>query len=323
MIIQNQIYTFCTIFDSNYYTKGLALYYSLEKVCDFRLYIFTPDEKCFDLLLNKKLSKAIILRLSEIEDDELKKIKMVRDVAEYFWTIKASCIDFLFKNNNLDLVTYVDADIFFLSSPDLLFMELGDNSVLITPHNFSPQYEKELKNGIYNAGFISFRNNEFGLTALKWWDTRCREWCYKKKEDGKFGDQMYLNELSKFEGVHTLKHNGCLANWNIQQYDFQINNAKITGKTKNGESFDTIFFHFHYLKFFDTYEVELGRKYISPNVYELFYKPYIKRLLELAPFGMQGALKKQFSWKTPILYIFRRLKGTYNVIPINRVIREL
>ena len=147
MITQNQIYKFCTIFDSSYYSKGLALYYSLEKVCDFQLYIFTPDEKCFDLLVNLKLSKAIVVRLSEIEDAELKQIKMDRDVAEYFWTIKASCIDFLFKKYNLDTVTYVDADIFFYASPDPIFDEMGTNSVLITPHNFSPQYKNELKNG--------------------------------------------------------------------------------------------------------------------------------------------------------------------------------
>jgi len=319
MITQNQIYKFCTIFDSSYYTKGLALYYSLEKVCDFQLYIFTPDEKCFDLLVNLKLSKAIVIRLSEIEDAELKEIKMDRDVAEYFWTIKASCIDFLFKKYNLDTVTYVDADIFFYASPDPIFDEMGTNSVLITPHNFSPQYKNELKNGIYNAGFISYRNNEEGLSALNWWNNRCREWCYKKKENGKFGDQMYLNELSTFKGVHTLKHKGALANWNVQQFDYQLKNGKITGITKEGDLFDVIFFHFHYLKFLDSYEVELGRKYISDKVLNLFYKPYIKYLLELAPFEIQGAVDKQFTWKTPILYIFRKLKNTYNLIPLNKV----
>ncbi|MBK9097592.1 MAG: glycosyl transferase [bacterium] len=319
MITQNQIYKFCTIFDLSYYSKGLALYYSLEKVCDFRLFIFTPDEKCFDLLMKKKLSKAIVVRLSEIEDEELKQIKMDRDVAEYFWTIKASCINFLFRKYDLDLVTYIDADIFFYTSPDPIFEEMGNNSVLITPHNFSPQYKNELKNGIYNAGFISYRNNEAGLSALNWWNDRCREWCYKKKENGKFGDQMYLNELSTFEGVDTLKHKGALANWNVQQFDYQINNGKVTGITKKGDLFDVIFFHFHYLKFLNSFEVELGRKYISSKVFDIFYKPYIKYLLDLAGFDMQGAIKKKFSWKTPILYLLRKLRGTYNIIPISEL----
>jgi hypothetical protein len=322
MIIQNQIYQFCTIFDSSYYTKGLALYYSLEKVCDFKLYIFTPDDKCYDLLIQKKLPKAIIIHLSEIEDEELKQIKMVRDVAEYFWTIKASCIDFLFKKNNLDIVTYVDADIFFYSSPDPILKELEDNSVLITPHNFSPKYQKELINGVYNAGFISFRNDVSGLIALNWWNSRCREWCYKKKENGKFGDQMYLNELSKFKGVHSLVHKGALANWNVQQFEYQIEDGKIIGTTESGESFEVIFFHFHYLKFLNSYEVELGRKYISSKIFEVFYKPYIRYLFELAPFEMQGALKKQLTWKTPLLYLLRKIKATYNIFSLSKVIED-
>lgn len=319
---QAQIYKFCTIFDSGYYAKGLALYYSLEKYCEFQLYIFTPDKECYELLKHKNLSKAVIINLSEIEDDELKKIKELRDVAEYFWTIKASCIRFLFQKYNLDLVSYLDADIFFYSSPAPIFNEMGNNSVLITPHNFSPQYRNEIKNGIFNAGFISFRNDESGNRLLNWWDGKCRDWCFRKKEDGKFGDQMYLNDLSEYEFVHILKHKGTLANWNVQQFDFDISDGKIQGITDKNSRFDVIFFHFHYLKFLDSKEVELGRKYISSEVYDIFYKPYIKYLLTLASFEKQGVVKKTVSWKTPIIYIYRKLNNTYNIIPLEKLTTE-
>jgi hypothetical protein len=212
----------------------------------------------------------------------------------------------------------VDADTFFYSSPDPIFNELGNDSVLIVPHNFSPKYKRELKNGIYNAGFISFRNDDNGLNALYWWNSRCREWCYKKKENGKFGDQMYLNELSEYDGVHSLKHKGVIANWNLQQFNFKKSNDKITGFTQDGESFEVIFFHFHYLKFLNSKEVELGRKYISPDAFEIFYSPYIKYLLELAPFDLQGAVDKAFSWKTPIIFLKRKLENAFNIFPVSR-----
>ena len=67
--------------------------------------------------------------------------------------------------------------------------------------------------------FLS-RNDNNGLTALKWWKDKSIEWCYKKKENGKFGDQMYLNEMANFPGVHSINHLGGLANWNVQQYAF-------------------------------------------------------------------------------------------------------
>lgn len=318
----NQIYRFCTIFDSSYYTKGLALYYSLEKVCNFHLYIFTPDAECYTLLEQKKLPNATLIHLSEIEDDELTRIKTERDVAEYFWTIKATCIKYLFEKRNLDLVSYVDADIFFYSSPSLILNEMGNKSVLITPHNFSPQYIRESKNGIYNAGFISFRNDHNGLNALNWWNQRCREWCFKRKENGKFGDQLYLEELSNFNGVHTLLHKGILANWNIQQFQFEVKDGAIYAEIEDNETFEVLFFHFHYLKFFNSREVELGRKYISPEAYNIFYKPYIKYLLELAPFDMQGAVDKTFSWKAPILFVLRKLKNTYNIIPLAKLSKD-
>ena len=80
-------YNFCTLFDSNYLTRGLALYYSLEKHCaDFHLYIFAFDKKCYQVLKKINLSKATIISLTEFEDVELLKVKPSRSKAEYCLT---------------------------------------------------------------------------------------------------------------------------------------------------------------------------------------------------------------------------------------------
>ncbi len=295
----------------------MALYYSLEKVCNFHLFIFSPDEKCINTIEDKKLPNVTLVPLKEVETKKLRSVKLERTAGEYYWTIKASCIKYLFDILKLEFVTYIDADSFFYSSPKPIFEELGDKSVLIVPHNFSPQYQKEIKNGIYNAGFISFRNDKLGVEALKWWNDQCIDWCFSKKEDGKFGDQMYLNSMSKFESVHTLKHKGALANWNVQQFNFKKSNTSIIGFSESNEEFKVLFYHFHYLKFLDSFEVELGRKFLSKEVIHLFYTPYIKFLLKLAPFESQGVSTKIFSWKTPVLFIKRKIEGTYNIIPVS------
>ena len=90
----------------------------------------------------------------------------------------------------------------------------------------------------------------------------------------------------------------------------------IFGLTNTNEKFEVIFYHFHYMKFLYPNEVELGRKFISNKVLELFYKPYIKYLLEIAPFDSQGAGKNTFSWKTPIIYLMRKMQKTYNIFSI-------
>lgn len=316
MISTEQKYNFYTIFDYSYFAKGLALYNSLNKVCNCHVYVFTPDKKCKNALIEQGFSNLTVIDFSEVEDNALLDVKTKRDVAEYFWTIKGSCLEYLFDKYSLDVATYVDADTYFYSSPEPFFNELIGNSVLILPHNFSPQYKNEIINGIYNAGYITFKNDINGKAALKWWKDKSIEWCYRKKANGKFGDQMYLNELANFPGVHSIQHKGGLANWNVQQYNFKVEGAFINVKTTNNEIFPVIFYHFHYMKFILPKNVELGRKFISKNVLNIFYKPYINYLLEIAPWEAQGAGKELFNWKTPLIKLIRKIKKTYNVFPV-------
>ncbi len=324
------MYNFCTLFDTNYLTRGLALYHSLDAHCnDFHLYIFAFNEKCYDILKDLNLSKVTLISLVEFEDEELLKVKPSRSIAEYCWTSTSSTILYVLEKYKVDSCTYIDADMFFYSSPKPIFDELGDESILITEHRYSPQYNKDLKAGKYCVQFITFKNDDRGLKALHWWRERCLEWCYAKYEDGKFGDQLYLNDWTeRFEGVHVLRHlGGGLAAWNIQQYDFVQGSDYITGIEKTtGNKFDVIFYHFHYLRFFKNGEIELGRRTLSQTVFNIFYKPYIKHLETLKEkvlsidntFDPHGAVNKPNSWKTPILFIYRNINGVYNIFDMKK-----
>lgn len=319
------IYNYCTLFDSKYLSRGIALYRSLEKHCEnFHLYIFAFDSRTFQILNKMSLEKATIIPLSEFEDEELLKVKPTRSVAEYCWTSTSSTILYVLENFNVDNCTYVDADVFFYSSPKPIFDELGNKSILITEHRYSPQYNKELKAGKYCVQFVTFRKDENGMKALKWWRDRCLEWCYARYEDGKFGDQLYLDDWTeRFEGVHVLQHlGGGLAAWNVQQYEFKIVNDKIIGIEKlSGKEFEVIFYHFHYLKFFKDGKIELGRRTLSKNVLNIFYKNYIKFLDEIkndlikydSSFDPHGSAINKFTWKTPLLFFYRKFSGVYNI----------
>lgn len=318
-------YNFCTLFDSNYLSRGIALYRSLEKHCkNFHLYIFAFDTKSYNVLKKLNLVKATVIPLSEFEDEKLLQVKPSRSVAEYCWTSTSSTILYVLENFGVDNCTYVDADVFFYSSPEPIFQELGDKSILITEHRYSPQYNKELKAGKYCVQFVTFRNDENGLKALRWWRDRCLEWCYARYEDGKFGDQLYLDDWTeRFQGVHVMQHlGGGLAAWNVQQYEFQKVEEKILGKDNStGQEFDVIFYHFHYLKFFNDGKVELGRRKLSKRVINIFYKDYIKLLDDISSeikkydssIEPNGTIIRKFNWKTPLLYIYRKIYGVYNI----------
>lgn len=327
------MYNFCTLFDTNYLTRGLALYYSLEKCCpDFHLYIFAFNDKAYKALNKFKLSKATIISLKEFEDSDLLKVKPARTIAEYCWTSTSSTILYILENYKLESCTYLDADLYFYASPEPIFKEMGDASILITEHRYSPQYNKELKSGKYCVQFVTFKNDERGLKALRWWRERCLEWCYNRYEDGKFGDQLYLDDWTeRFEGVHVMKHRGGgLAAWNIQQYNFRKIRDKIWGiEISSSKEFEVIFYHFHYLRFIGN-KVELGRRTITEDVLEIFYIPYIKLLHNLkqqaslidVSFDPNGTLQSNVNWKSPLLFIYRKLNGIYNIFKVDDFIRR-
>ncbi len=278
---------FCTLFDSNYLTRGLALYESLSRVCPaFQLYVIAFDDNCFDYLSKSEIPFLTPIKLQDFEDKELLRIKPTRTAAEYCWTCTPAVILYCLEKFSLPSCTYLDADMIFYDDPQLLLDELGTNSVLITEHRYTTEYDVALTNGIYCVQFVYFKNDDAGLTALRWWRDRCLEWCYDHMEDNKFGDQKYLDDWTiRFKGVHVLQHpGGGVAPWNVQKYSFTETNHKIfLSEEENSKSYPLVFFHFHGLKFFSDQMVSCTATLyaISLKIKELLYFPYISKLLAI------------------------------------------
>lgn len=268
-------YNFCTLFDSFYIFKGLALYKSLEDVCDdFILYIMTFDEKCYNKLQELQLKKAVVCKLEDFETHELLEVKKTRTRAEYCWTCGPSVIDFFIDKYNLNSCTYLDSDLMFIKSPQIIFDEFKSNtSVAISEH-----FNNDTLAGKYCVQFMYFKNNNEGKKALKWWKEKCIEWCYSKFENGKYGDQKYLDDFPiLFQNVHIIKNRGAgIAPWNMNLYKYQQKNNNLF---YNKENYECIFFHFHGIKI-ERYTNTLILKAITydiPNtVKEIFFLPYLK-----------------------------------------------
>ena len=165
-----------------------------------------------------------------------------------------------------------------------MFDEWGSKSILITQHRFSKDYEQNLINGKYCVQFVGFKNDEVGMTALNWWKNQCINWCFDRLEEGKFGDQKYLDDWpTRFKKVCDLEHlGGGVAPWNVQQYDFVKVNEKWTGKVKNEHvNFDLIFFHFHGLKIYNNGVVGFSGDYdLKSHGVQQIYKDYLTQLLK-------------------------------------------
>jgi len=278
------MYNYCTLFNSNYLTRGLAMYESLKKHSkNFHLYIFAFDAKSYKLLKKLNLDNVTVISLNDFEDEELLKIKDTRTIGEYCWTCTPSIIKYCIEIYNLNSCTYLDADLYFFSNPSVLIDEMGNKSVLITEHRYTSKYDQSTTSGIYCVQFMTFKKDKYGMKVLNWWRQSCNRWCYARHEDGKFGDQKYLDDwIYRFDCIHVLQNlGGGIAPWNIEQFTFIKKNNQIFALEKKKVNFALIFYHFHQLKFLKNHKIDLCHYNLTSQKIILIYRPYLKHLKKI------------------------------------------
>lgn len=260
---------YVTIFDRLFLPQGLALYESLKRHGgEFTLWVVCVDDQACDLLTQLKHPHIRALRLSQLEDDRLRGVKPGRGPGEYCWTLTPYSFKFVFAADaSVQRVTYLDADLWLRQSPAPVFKEFeaSGKSVLITEHAYSPEYDHCEVSGHYCVQFLTITRHG-GETVRQWWEDRCIEWCFARSEDGKFGDQKYLDVWpTLFEkDVHVLADKErFLAPWNVNR--FPRGNA--------------VAYHFHELRLMPDQQVWLVGGYRLPDgVVEHIYKPYLADL---------------------------------------------
>lgn len=300
-----EIKHFVTLFNSNYMSRGLVMYESLKNELDaFHLYIIAFDEKAYMKLSGLNLEKVTVISLEEFEDEELLSVKKGRSAAEYCWTCSSKSILYIIEHFGVAECTYVDADLCFFSNPDVLIQELeAQDSVLITAHRYSDYCDRTQSSGKYCVQFVTVRNDENGMKVLRWWTGKCIEWCFARSENGRFGDQKYLDYFhEKFEGVHDLEHmGGGVAPWNVSQYSFYQENGRIFMREQetNIKSL-LVFYHFHGLGFFNKDVIHLaGNGYKIPDTaITCIYKKYVRYTEEVCrKYSLKGE-----EWKNAGLF---------------------
>jgi len=265
MILKAEMEHYVTYFDSFFLPQGLALYRSMENYAgEFTLWILCMDEETSNVLNRLSLKNSRLLNLLDYENEELIRIKPDRTLVEYYWTLTPFVPKFVFDTDeSVKRVTYIDADLWFRKSPAPIFREFESSGkhVLITDHGYTPMYDHSAKNGQYCVQFIIFTRGKSEIVR-RWWAERCLEWCHAYIEDGKFGDQKYLDEWPKLfsDYVHILNHpEWTLAPWNADRFPYG-----------NG-----IFFHFHGLRLIDNGYVNLGDYPLPKVLIRNLYIPYI------------------------------------------------
>jgi len=273
---------YCTYFDRHYLYRGLAMYESLARYSqEFVLWILCYDDASYSTLRKLNLPHARLISLAEFEavNPELVAVKPTRQLREYYWTSTSSLPLYVFAQSpQIDLIAYIDSDLYFYSSPQPIFDELADRSIMLIEHRYSPERDYQTAiSGRYNVGLMIFRRDENGLGCLQWWRERCLEWCYARAEDGKFGDQKYLDDWTmRFKGVAVLQHAGVgVAPWNLTRFPVRREKDRLVVDDQ-----PLIFYHFHAFTMIASYLYETVTPTYNFDLHQvqLIYRPYILAL---------------------------------------------
>jgi Nucleotide-diphospho-sugar transferase len=291
---------FVTLFDSRFLLLGLTLNESLQGVePNSHLWVICMDELVEHQINKLSLKNVSTIPLRALETDELRRVKKLRTVGEYCWTLTPFAPQAV-----MDLapmakrVTYLDSDLFFFSNPQSIFQEFDSSQkhVLITEHAYAPNLDRTEQSGRFCVQFMVFRRTQESRRVMKWWQERCIEWCYDRIEDGKFGDQKYLDQWPKLfpDEIHVLSQvDMTLAPWNA---DFFLSHRPV--------DHTPIFYHF---QSFRIVSQKMARLYVGVNLSEKtqrFYKTYLTAIQDQIRFMQAHGIavtkmpepKRRFGW---------------------------
>jgi hypothetical protein len=274
---------YCTYFDSGYLSRGLALIESLREHGDHSpVYVLALDEIAETFLTAHAPPNVFLLNISEIEATEprLAPLRAERSRMEFYFTCTPLMIRCVMDKQETKggLAIYLDADLFFFDTPNIVADALGDDSVGIIEHRYPTRVASRLaKYGRFNVGWVGFRDDAAGRFVLNWYADRTIEWCSDKPADGKYADQGYLDSFPDFEGVRILTSAGFnLAPWNTRRHDLSRSGD---GVLADGQPL--VFFHFHGLRkvgsSFATSQLIYGSP-LGKILRDAIYQPYVDTL---------------------------------------------
>lgn len=301
----NSNYVFATFLDAAYLPKLFVTFTSLKRhLPNVVLFAYCFDDISFDVISKLNRKSLIPVHYHDFEVADLLKTKHLKSkYYEYYWSYKPEIVLQTMKRTDADIVTYIDCDFLFFSSPKTIFTELGTGDVLIQPNNFSFEESKQIiPVGYYCSCFETFRNNSNGKKVLCWWRERCIEWCLAIFDRNRFADQKYLDDWRKrFANVVEVSNVGAnVAPWNVQKYHVNQKGNKLFVNTS-----PIIYYHYHSFRMnTESYEYiitgDRDNSYeIDKDVIKALYQPYIKELRKAIILLKKNDLYSSYSRENP------------------------
>lgn len=212
---------FCTLLDSDHLARGLALHQALTAHAgDFQLVVLCLDEAAESTLRSRALPNVRLLPAAELVTHypALAAARADRTAGEFALTCKSWLLHHLLTQLPAgELLTFVDASVYFFGSPQPLFDEIGDGSVALIPRRLPANLAHLERHGKFSAGWVSLRHDATGLACAADWAEQCAAWCFAITEADRYAEQKYLEAWpAKYPGIVCLAHPDALvAPWHL------------------------------------------------------------------------------------------------------------
>lgn len=282
---------YCTLFNHRYLSRGLALFESLQRFDHkIELFIIAMDDIVYSKLTAEKIDHIVVIPIADIEKENPRMLtaKGNRSAAEYCWTCTPCVIRHILSHYDCDTCAYLDADIYFYQNPNILMSKMKDFLTMLIPHGSSEKERfREKRCGKYCVEFVPFKNQKQSLEILNHWMEQCLEWCYDECEDGKFGDQKYLEEWENKDGVSITQDRGLgVAPWNAGRFDLikkEDASYDLIDLEDSMKRYKLFFYHYSQFKIFDKDVVclDYSNRMIPDKFREELYVDYLKVIKEV------------------------------------------
>lgn len=220
-----QSLTFFTICSKNFTAYARTLFASVrQNHPDAELYMFLCDD--VDSGYDPSQLPFSTVTLDKLEIPDLQGMSHRYNITEFNTAIKPYAFTHLFKKLGRDKVVYLDPDILVLTPlQEIIEAFDGGAECVLTPHLLEPAEHAEMSDnkmllfGIYNMGFVAFRNTLEVVKVIDWWARRLEFGCVIKLEEGLFVDQKWADLFPAFIKRTTILHHPGynVAYWNLSQ----------------------------------------------------------------------------------------------------------
>ncbi|HYF82771.1 MAG TPA: hypothetical protein VEB00_07065 [Clostridia bacterium] len=297
-----------TVASKEYTYKILLLYNSMMRHDkDFKFFIVCLQSDSIKMFESLGLQNAVLIDIEALEayDGELAAVKYKRSIKQYAWAAKPIAALYILEHHNeVDQIIWLDGDMAFLSSPESIYEEWANYSVLLTEEKFTGKYDYISSiYGYFNTGFMGFRKDENSIECLKYFRNKLLyEWNYEEKEQYRWNDQLYVSDWdSRFTNTGIVKSPGInltpfIFNRLIEEWNCVLTGEE--GQLYIGEN-RIVLFHFYGFKYFNEKEFDLcgyTNIYYKPQI-QYIYLPYIKEAVYIN--GKLSAIDKSFCCTQP------------------------